>query len=60
VDLLDGLHVLLQVDDGMLPRLQPLSEEAGGLIVRQIQAKMFPPAQSHLRCSGLSREQPRR
>jgi hypothetical protein len=31
VDALDGLHVLLEVDDGMLPRLQPLGEEAGGL-----------------------------
>lgn len=31
MDLLDGAHVLLEVDDGMFPRLQPLGEEAGSL-----------------------------
>lgn len=36
VDLLDGTHVLLEVDDGMLPSLQPLREEAGSLRVRTV------------------------
>ena len=31
VNLLDSAHVLLEVDDGMFPRLQPLGEEAGSL-----------------------------
>jgi hypothetical protein len=32
VNLLDGLHVLLEVADGMLPGLQPLGEQAGSLL----------------------------
>ena len=37
MDLLDGLEVLFEVDNGMLPGLQSLGEEASGLLhVRQI------------------------